>query len=50
MRCSIGRANAAVLPVPVAAWPEQIPPLEQQRNRFALDWSRLFVTQCRHNI
>ena len=26
-RCSSGSANAAVLPVPVAAWPEQVPAL-----------------------
>jgi hypothetical protein len=25
-RCSSGSANAAVLPVPVAAWPEQVAP------------------------
>ena len=30
--------------------PEQIPACEQQRNRLALDGSRLFVTQRRHNI
>ena len=29
---------------------QQIPPLEQQRNRFALDGSGLFVAKCRHNI
>ena len=45
MRCSIGSANAAVLPVPVAACAEQVAAVEQQRNRFALDRRGLFVAE-----
>ena len=46
----IGRANAAVLPVPVWAWPT-IPAGQQQRNRCGLNRGRGFparIAQCRH--
>ena len=45
IRCSIGSANAAVLPVPVAGLAEDVAPLEQERNRFALDGRGLFVAE-----
>ena len=44
-RCSSGSANAAVLPVPVAAWPEQVPTLQQRRDRLPLDRRRLLVAE-----
>ena len=45
-----GSANAAVLPVPVPAWPIRSRPVEQQRNRFALDGRGLFVAEGRHGL
>ena len=45
MRCSIGSAKAAVLPVPVAACAEQVAAGEQERNRLALDGRRLLVAE-----
>ena len=47
IRWSSGSAKAAVLPVPVAAWPEQVAPLEQRRDRLALDRRRLLVAEAR---
>ena len=44
-RCSIGSANAAVLPVPVAAWPSRSRPAMQRRDRLALDRRRLLVAE-----
>ena len=46
--CSIGNANAAVLPVPVAAWREHVAPGQQERNGLALHGRRLFVAERRH--
>ena len=39
--CAMGMPKAAVLPVPVWAWPEQVPPLEHQRDGLLLDGSGL---------
>ena len=50
MRCSIGRAKAAVLPGARASLPEHITPLEQQRNRFALNRRRFLVAERRHGV
>ena len=45
IRCSIGSANAAVLPVPVPAWPSRSRPFEKQRDRFALNRRRFLVSE-----
>ena len=44
-RWSMGRAKAAVLPVPVAAWPEHVAAGEQGRDRLTLDRGRLLVSE-----
>ena len=44
-RCRSGRAKAAVLPVPVAAWPTRSLPCEQRRDRLPLDRRRLLVAE-----